>query len=70
MPNLYYPCCEVGNQVPFTDGPLKANCWNCGLPDYIYVTNMDGDPVGYRYYSFTFNARMIRPTGEPPPWRF
>lgn len=71
MPDLFYPCCEVGDKVPYTEeGPLKSSCWNCGNPDFLYVTDMHiGLSNDFRYYSFTYNARMVRPTGEPPPWR-
>lgn len=70
MPDLFYPCCEVGDKVPYSEeGPLKSNCWNCGSPEFERVTNLDVGPY-WAYYSFTYNARMVRPTDEPPPWSF
>ena len=68
MPDVFYPCCEVGDKVPYSEeGPLKSNCWNCGSPEFERVTNLDTGPY-WAYYSFTYNARMVRPTDEPPPW--
>ncbi len=68
MPDVFYPCCEVGDKVPYEQGPLKSNCWNCGNPDFIQVIDMGEGGYGndFRYYSFTYNARVIRPTGELP----
>jgi len=70
MADVFYPCCEVGDRVTQKEeGPLKTNCWHCGAPDFERVTNLDVGPY-FSYYSFTYNARIIRPTDEPPPWSF
>jgi len=73
--HIFYPCCEVGDRVDMGDyfNPKdKAVCWSCGGTDYRYVMDMQGSyrSNDYRYYVFTYNARWIRPTDEPPPWTF
>jgi hypothetical protein len=69
MPDVFYPCCDVGDRIPHVDGPLKSNCWSCGDPEFIRVFDLSEDYELKSYYHFTYDGRMVRPTVEPPPWR-
>jgi hypothetical protein len=69
MPKVFHPCCEVGSTTDYgKDGPLVVDCWNCGSPEFKYVSELDSG-IYFSYYSFSYNARMVRPTDETPPWR-
>lgn len=70
MPDVFYVCCGVGERVPYVDdGPLKANCWSCGEPEFLKVVEMEGLKEHYRYTRFVTHGLSQKFTGATPPWR-
>ncbi len=70
MPHIYYECCDVASWEPDEDGWLarKKFCWNCEVCDPLNWEFSYNLVDGHPFRNFLVIGRMIRPTGEPPPW--
>lgn len=67
---LYYRCCDVAESIQcptmFSQATRTTLCWACGKGFPTLFIDLE---VNHPIKAFNQAARMIRPTGKPPPWR-